>query len=281
MAMVERSSVPRYGVKEQTATVDRIDVACEELRLVGFSIVDPGFSDDYKAHIAKCFDTVAQTYFTSHGGRDALRSIDEHNTIRGMLAYDHMFLELAKTPTIISLCERLLGNTFILNQQNGVINPAVSDRYNQAYYHRDLPYQHFTTSRPLAINALYCVDAFTVENGATRVVPGSHKQEAFPSDSAVHGLETVALARAGCFIVLDCMTFHCGGRNVTLCDRRAINHVYTLPFIKQQIYLKSMVEDSGRLSPADRQLLDLDNQPAADAAGYLETRRARLLRNPI
>ena len=39
--------------------------------------------------------------------------------------------------------------------------------HHQSAFHRDLPYQHFTSSRPIAINALFCADEFTNENGAT------------------------------------------------------------------------------------------------------------------
>lgn len=274
--MSQSSQIPRYGVKEQTMASDAADLAAEELRLVGFTIVDPGFSDDKKALISERFDRVAQTYFDLHGGRAELGRIDEHNTVRAMLALDEAFLDLAKTPAIILLCERMLGNAFILNQQNGIINPAKSERYNQAYYHRDLPYQHFVSTRPLAINALYCVDAFTVDNGATKVVPGSHKQEAFPADQSIRALETVAVAPAGSFIVLDCMAFHTGGRNYTAADRRAVNHVYTLPFMKQQVCLEGLMPHPEKLSVADRRLLDFGNQPAAGTRGYLETRRAKL-----
>jgi len=85
----------------------------------------------------------------------------------------------------------------VLNQQNGVINPPHSERYNQGAWHRDLPYQHFVSSRPLAINALFCLDQFTIENGATKVLPASHRQEAFPSDDFVQSQATPVTAPAG------------------------------------------------------------------------------------
>src|SRR5262245_52328977 len=136
--MSDVAAIPRYGVKEQTDAANYVDVLCEQLRLVGYAVVDPSFSDARKAEIAARFDLVAQSYFDRHGGRDALKELDEHNTIRGMLVYDDIFLELAKTPIIIALCQKLLFTAFILNQQNGIINPAYAKSYNQASYHRDL-----------------------------------------------------------------------------------------------------------------------------------------------
>jgi ectoine hydroxylase-related dioxygenase (phytanoyl-CoA dioxygenase family) len=42
-------------------------------------------------------------------------------------------------------------------------------------------------------------------------------------------------AKAGSYIVLDCMIFHSGGTNKSLNNRRAVNHVFTMPHIKKQI----------------------------------------------
>lgn len=117
-----------------------------------------------------------------------------------------------------------------------------------------MPYQHYTSSRPLAINAIYCIDPFTVENGATLVVPGSHRQEPFPSDAMVRQLETPAPASAGSFIVLDCMVYHTGSANRTDRPRRAVNHVFTLPMIRQQIDLASVLGEDPALPEAAQRL---------------------------
>ena len=163
-------------------------------------------------------------------------------------------------------------------KQNGIINPPNGIRYNQGAYHRDLPYQHFITSRPLAINALFCLDDFTLENGATYVVPGSHKQEAFPSYESVSELEMQITAPRGSFIVLDCMLFHRGGANRTRDARRGVNHVYSLPFIKQQIELPSLIGERFH-DPALKRLLDYGNTPPRDVKAFLSRRRNKALKN--
>jgi hypothetical protein len=275
-----------YGVKEQTLAMDSLDVAAEQIRLVGFAVVAGGLTDGERDQIAERFDRLHDRYVDMYGGLDSLLPIDEHNTIRAPLGFDDAFIALAQNKNILSVVEKLLGNYFILNQQNCIINPCfkeensnqshVKPRYNQAFYHRDLPYQHFVCSRPIAINALYCVDPFTVENGATKVIPGTHKQEAFPADETVRALERVVEAPAGSFLVLDCMVFHSGGDNRTSRNRRAVNHVYTLPFIKQQICLKSVFAEREDLDPFLRRLFDMDDQPAAGPADYHTRRRAKL-----
>lgn len=270
--------IPTYGVKERTQEPDEaIGPAVESLRLLGYAIVGGGYSKAELAALSSAFDAAYQAQLAQHGGRSALEAIDEHHTIRAPLGIDAAFLELAINPRILKVCEKLLGDRFILNQQNGIINPPNSTLYNQGAYHRDLPYQHFLTSRPLALNALFCLDTFRSENGATKVIAGSHKEEPFPSDSAVQALETQIVAPAGSFIVLDAMLFHSGGTNRTAVPRRAVNHVYTLPFIKQQIELPALLDGKYRHDRALARLLDYGNDPPKSVAAYYERRRLRKL----
>jgi ectoine hydroxylase-related dioxygenase (phytanoyl-CoA dioxygenase family) len=194
-----------------------------------------------------------------------------------MHAYDDIFLSWLCSTNLLGLAERLLCDYFILSQKNSIVlEPQLP--HTQAQYHRDLPYQHFVSSRPLAINALFCVDPFNVENGATRVVPGSHKHEPFPADPVVARLEQVASAPAGSFIVLDAMVFHSGGVNHTNKPRRGVNHVFVLPFMRQQINLPSMLGERFADDPKLRRLLGYECQTPDSVLDY---RRGRLARtNP-
>lgn len=272
--MTVQPPINSYGVKERAVARDDLDLAVESLRLVGYAVVDSGLSSEEQAAIAGAFEAVRAEREKAYG-LETLRAIDEHNTIRAPLASHELFAKLAHNPRILTICERMFGDAFVLNQQNGVINPPKA-RYNQGAYHRDLPYQHFISSRPLAINALYTIDQFTLENGATKVVPGSHKVEAFPSEEAIRLLQKDVEAPAGSFIVLDCMTFHSGGANRSDATRRAVNHVYTLPFIKQQINLQTLLGARAGNVEQRARLFDLDNGSAADVEDWYKRRLARL-----
>ncbi len=125
-----------------------------------------------------------------------------------------VFLELATNSRILEICRSLIAGYAILNQQNGIINPPNGKPYNQGAWHRDLPYQHFVSSRPLAINALFCLDAFTLENGATMVLPASHRMEAFPSDHFV-GAQALTVAAPRGLVHRARLVFHSGGVNAS------------------------------------------------------------------
>ena len=168
-----------------------------------------------------------------------------------------------------------MGPGFILNQQNGIVNPASSEHYSQSPFHRDLPYQHFVSTRPLAINALFCIDPFTSDNGATWVVPASHKEEAFPSEPVLRAQRRQVAAPAGSFLVLDCMIWHGGGQNQTNRDRRAVNHVYTIAMMRQQIDLPAFLGEDFTQDPASRQLLGFGHPQPRSVRDYLEMNAAK------
>jgi ectoine hydroxylase-related dioxygenase (phytanoyl-CoA dioxygenase family) len=262
----------RYGVIEQTAAQTDVEYACESIRHLGYAVIDGGYDSDWLDALAEAYERAHQRSTSEHGGRGALEAIDEHNTIRLPLAYEPIFLELANNRKILEICRQLIPGYVVLNQQNGVINPPHAARYNQAAWHRDLPYQHFVSSRPLAINALFCLDPFTLDNGATKVLPASHRQEALPSDRFIEAEAATVVAPAGSFIVLDCMVYHSGGVNVTAQPRRAVNHVYSIPLLRQQIDLPDALGEQFTTDKELRRLLGYDVRTPRSVADYLGSR---------
>jgi ectoine hydroxylase-related dioxygenase (phytanoyl-CoA dioxygenase family) len=266
-----------YGINERVAADSDIDAAVESLRTLGYAIVDGGYSAGELGGFSQGFDSARRAAHAAAGGADALARIDEHNTVRTPFAYDRSLLALARNPAILEICKRLIGGYQVLSQQNGVINPPAKT-YNQGAWHRDLPYQHVVFSRPMAINALFCLDAFTTENGATLVLPATHKQEEFPSDRFVEASAVQVCAPAGSYIVLDCMLYHSGAPNRSGAERRAVNQVYTSPILRQQIDLPAFLGEDFSDDPGLRRLLGYEVTTPRSDAEYFAMRRAKLPR---
>ncbi len=259
-----------YGVLWQEASDSVLDTVAEQVRNVGYAVLESGYSAGALVELSGEFDRTRAHYIDVYG-ESRLKELDEFHTIRSPLVHGgDEFLKLALNENLLSTLRRLILGKYILNQQNGVINPS-QEAFNQGKWHRDLPYQHFVSTRPLAINALFCVDDFTAENGATFVLPASHKSEAFPSAGYVKSNAIQVEARAGSFILLDCMLFHAGGYNGTKSARRAVNHVYTIPYLKQQINLPKNLR-SAELSAEAREVLGFNYQEPASIMDYFSKR---------
>lgn len=249
-----------------------LDEIAQQIRLIGYAILDSGFTANELAQLSDGFNRTRFDYVQSWG-EARLRSANEFNTVRAPLTHgDPVFLRLATNKNLMSVLGKLIFGKFILNQQNGIINPP-GETYNQGSWHRDLPYQHYVSSSPLAVNALFCVDDFTFENGSTFVLPATHKTVNYPSDSYIQRNALQVQAKAGQYILLDCMLFHSGGFNRTEKERRAVNHIYTIPYFKQQIKLSESMKHID-LTVDQQELFGFDFQEPTSIDQYL-TNRAR------
>jgi hypothetical protein len=261
-----------YGVREQEAAGTDLAAHAERIRLAGYSVLEGAFSDRDTADFGARLDEILRRQAEEFGS-DRLEQIGDGFTARCPLVDDAAFLKLATHPPLLELVRLLIGDFIVLMQQNGVINPP-KEGHTQAAYHRDLPYQHFVSSRPLAISALFCIDPFRSETGATLVVPGSHHAERFPSGDVAASLETSVNAEPGSFVVFDSMLFHRAGDNRSGRLRRAVNNVFTVPIIAQQISLPSALNGRYSDDPALARLLGYDSAPAASVMDW-RTRRLR------
>lgn len=115
-------------------------------------------------------------------------------------------------------------------------------------------------------NAIWLLDDFTAANGATRVVPGSHRwrqlpQHALADAQAAHPQEVLVLGKAGDVVVMNTHAWHGGTANRTPQARRALHAFFTRGDKPQQQYQKQLLraETQARLSPELRRILALDD----------------------
>ncbi|MEO0370272.1 MAG: phytanoyl-CoA dioxygenase family protein [Pseudomonadota bacterium] len=267
------TQIQSYGVTMQAAGDSDLAIQEEQIRLLGYTTVDAGLSDAELDRFSNLFDGAAARYTAAAAeqGTD-LDSLNEGDTVRLLPQSEPAFWDIVFNPALHALLDRLLGNYYILNQVNGLINRANNSEYHQSKYHRDLPYQHFTSSRPLAINALFALDDFTLTNGATRVIPASHHREEFPQDQLVEMTEKQVTVKRGTFIVLDCMMYHAGGKNASPADRRAINHVYTIPMFRQQLHIPSALGQDVAFSEGQKKILGYGLEEFRSVQDWMQSR---------
>ena len=259
-----------YGVLNQDKFSTDLDDIAEQVRRLGYAVMDSGIPQKQQEIISKTFNSTFSAYVEKFGKNRLIRA-NEINTLRAPLFFeDEIFISLATNKNLLKVLAKLIDGKFILNQQNGIINPPCKS-YNQGSWHRDFPYQHFISDTPLGINALFCIDEFTVENGSTFVLPTSHKAKNFPSQAYIKKNALQVTAKPGQFIILDCMTFHSGGYNHSDKERRAVNHVYTIPYFKQQIDLTKLLKNK-KLTTKQKDLFGFNSKNYSSVDDYIHSR---------
>ncbi len=133
-------------------------------------------------------------------------------------------------------------------------------------------------------NTVWMLDDFTPDNGATRMVPGSHKSGARPQDvltdpMAAHPDEVLLLGKAGSVAVMNAHMWHAGTANNSTAPRLAMHAFYCRRDKPQQQYQKHLLrpEVQAQLSQDLRYLLALDD-PLNDALSANVTVRSGFLK---
>ena len=258
-----------HAVREFERHASADDFHAEEIRRIGYTVIESGYPEDELEDMRRRIDRIYDRQTEEVGGAAALKRMNDADIARCLTGYDHYFLKVATHPGVMSIARLLLGESFILMSQNAIINRS-SDEHYQVTWHRDLNYQHFVSSRPLALSALYAVDEFTEETGGTCLIPASHKAEAFPSPEYVARHQIQVSARAGSILLFDAMVYHRSGLNRSGRVRRAINHIYSLPLIKQQISLPNMLGGEFSDDPFLRRFLGYDTQTGEGVRAWRE-----------
>ncbi len=113
-------------------------------------------------------------------------------------------------------------------------------------------------------NSIWLLVDFTEENGATRIVPGSHKSGQNPKDAmddpwAPHPEEIQLTAPAGTVVIFNSHLWHGGTVNHTDSPRYALHSYFTRRQNAPQTDHKALISEATltRLSPEARFILDV------------------------
>jgi ectoine hydroxylase-related dioxygenase (phytanoyl-CoA dioxygenase family) len=142
------------------------------------------------------------------------------------------FERMVENETVLLLVRKLLGTVCLLSNINAnIAGPGGSPMFlhsDQDYVPAPFP------EYALVANAIWFLDDFTAENGATRIVPGSHKRRTRPDYSNLPETVPVTGPR-GSVMIFHGALWHQTGANTTLDSKRhAILCYYCRPFMRQQ-----------------------------------------------
>jgi ectoine hydroxylase-related dioxygenase (phytanoyl-CoA dioxygenase family) len=133
-------------------------------------------------------------------------------------------------------------------------------------------------------NSVWMLDDFTAENGAIRMVPGSHlwgklPQEVLADPTAPHPQEVLLTGKVGTVVVMNAHLWHGGTANRTAAPRTALHAFYCRRDKPQQQYQKKLLrpEVQQKLAAPLRYLLALDD-PLNDQISAEVTTRSGFLK---
>jgi hypothetical protein len=185
------------------------------------------------------------------------------NQVDKDLAGDPLFAGCIDHPALVPYVAAVIGDRFKLSSLNA--RSANPENAEVQPLHADggaLP----DTRGFWVCNLLVMLDDFTADNGALRVVPGTHRSGRLPADAladplAPHPDQVMITGQVGDVLVLNSHCWHGGLANHSHRHRRAL-HVYYCRWDKpQQQYQKRLLsaETQARLTPSQRAMCALDD----------------------
>ncbi len=201
-----------------------------ELERDGYTILERVIEKDLVERILSEIHRVEQLGASAPRGN----ALEGFHTLRtyNLLAKSPVFQEMPVHPAVLPLVERVLEPECLLSGMTSMnIGPGeVAQPLHPDDFQIGVPRPH----APLICTTIWALTDFTEENGATRLVPGSHQLDHLPP----HGeaVESIpAEMPAGSVLVFHGSLWHGSGRNRTTDVRRVgINVQYCAGFIRTQ-----------------------------------------------
>jgi ectoine hydroxylase-related dioxygenase (phytanoyl-CoA dioxygenase family) len=226
-----------------TATTTRLPVATTDAAQIradldehGLAIVKDMLTADEVASIrARLVEQAAGEYAAGVAESDA-GPVTEPGPIQyvwSLISKGQEFRDLLVRSDALSYVRHVLGPDVITFSYTGnAIGPGAPG----GGAHTDQIYMPADTPWPIVCNVIYMLDDFTADNGATLVVPGSHRRpigELTHEEFVRHAVP--AVGRAGSALVMESRVWHSIGINRTAdVVRHGILAAYCKPFIRPQ-----------------------------------------------
>lgn len=126
----------------------------------------------------------------------------------------------------------------------------------QALHRDDSLYPVQNAGMELQIGVMWALNDFTEENGATRIVPGSHRYIRSWHLPDLSGRESAVMSKGSALFYLG-STWHGGGANRSSVPRLGLINTYSLGWLRQETnqYLDTPPDVAARFGPRLRALL--------------------------
>tara|TARA_B100001013_G_scaffold227966_1_gene139755 strand:- start:1740 stop:2615 length:876 start_codon:yes stop_codon:yes gene_type:complete len=213
----------------------RVNKAVQDVERQGFAIIHDFLSEQQLDVICDRMTPIFEMTGTRNAkdargshrkGYHGVQAVHVHNLFAKTRAVD----DVAIDPLLLLIIEGVLGPLFQMSVATAMCpDPGVDP---QGLHQDDGHYPLPRPRPPFIANTLIALDDFSESNGATRLVPGSHRWT-----HPVNHEENFVVAEmpAGSLLVFDGALWHAGGGNSTNDKRRrSINFNFNLSWLRQQ-----------------------------------------------
>ncbi len=200
-----------------------------EIEDQGYTIVENAFDTDLADELAEDLLRLERELEVTPN-RNAFEG---HNTIRiyNLLVHGPLYERIPIHPTLLPIVERVLDDGCLISSLSSI--SILPGERPQPIHADDQLIPIEKPHVPLVCNSMWAITDFTEDNGATRVIPGSHKRDHSPTFGQTYQSQGACM-RKGSIMIYNGSMWHGGGENRTDDRRVGIAMNYCAGFIRQQ-----------------------------------------------
>ena len=211
--------------------------AVEDLHANGFAVIENVISEERLAKAERDAEgLMEQSSFEAPGIDQPVKA----RLCKGLFTKSRIFDDLYVNPTVLDVVDKVLANEDHPRAYNlwggnlqlagTMLKDNVPGESSRRIHQDDGLYPLPKSRQCVIINTLLALDPFTIETGATLVVPGSHLWEKPPEQDAE--CESVEMS-PGSVLLLDGRIWHTNGINrTTNQNRKALNCYYCTRWLR-------------------------------------------------
>jgi ectoine hydroxylase-related dioxygenase (phytanoyl-CoA dioxygenase family) len=269
--------LPSMDIHSAAAALDREKVR-RAIDQDGFIVIEDVLSTEYITRAKPALEAAIAKECEYH------KTVDHKDYGMVLLCslYGAVFLEPFDNDRLMTPFNAVLGDGCIVYAYTSSSMPAGGTNYSRRI-HRDCP--RVVPGYPTNMGATILLDDFTLENGATWFMPGSHRRATQdpPGEDEFVGSAKRLVARAGSIFFFDALLFHAGGENHSSHWRHALTINMCRPFMKQRLDIPRMMSnvDMTGASETVKQKLGFLSQVPASHDEYYAPPEMRKYRQPV
>jgi ectoine hydroxylase-related dioxygenase (phytanoyl-CoA dioxygenase family) len=253
----------------------RIEEHVFKMETQGYDVFEDFIDDEMCNKLKIHLESVLDNYVPFNQSE---RSFLDRYQMHDLLTKDLVFSKTLEDPRLQQIIASVLGENWIMYAYTSSSLPPGGGNYGSRI-HVDSP--RWIKGYPTNIGVIWALDDFTLENGATFVLPGSHNTSLTPSEELFNNCSVRLTCKKGSIVFFNARLWHKAGENITNKFRHALTMNVCRPYMKQRMdwvrFIPNKITD--KLNSQARRIIGFDTRLASNLDEFFRPDDERLYKS--
>lgn len=245
------------------------------MNTLGYSVIRNYYSIDFCNELKIALEKEVENHVPFDNSE---RSLLDRYHMHDLLIKNVIFGKTLEDKRLQIFIAPILGDNWIMYAYTSSSLPPNGFNYGSRI-HVDCP--RFIPNYPTNLGVIWALDDFTLENGATHVLPGSHNTDQIPSENHFRQNSVRLICNKGDLIIFNARLWHAAGVNQTDTFRHALTMNVCRPFMKQRMdwvrFIPTSISD--QLNNQARRIIGFDTRLPTNLEEFFLPENQRLYKS--